>query len=484
MQRRPLPLVAALLGSTLIACTGGVVCEPGTSEVDGVCVDDVVPDPEPDPDPKIETMAQLEAFYADNGGKDAFPPTTVDALETLLLAQDEVAVGDYAAAKSRVDAIFAARGYGTPIWRENAGYGGLNVGDPVAYYGLRMLEPIIAAGDLPQTGTFQMTVVVATCASVTRPTLPNLERETVDLTLDPEILADDAKVLRVSTNLFRRWVKAVTGGQAVELVVHEMTGCATVDYTDDGSVIVSYPDATQMIESVPDSIAGRTDFWWVVAPSGVPGDGSGYDRHFITGGMGGYGSGQPLFLSDDGWFVRKPEHLGSGRYSEIERRAYQPQWFQHEFMHHLFRTWPEFGLEDEGHQWFNLDTWPDDFEGRYEADYYSEAINKRLSTATPSLADGLTAPEIADMSTTPLADIAGDYEVNPVQNDWHRVSVTVAGDTATWSNAAGVQWSMSVVNGSLFSGSDCPYGVQEVPVELGSDGKVIALWFQGGRYGR
>ena len=141
--------------------------------------------------------------------------------------------------------------------------------------------------------------MVAPCADVTRPTLPDLHPETVRLDLAPEILADDARRLHQVTALFRRWVHAITGGLEVELVVAELEGCTTVDYTDDGSIIVSYPDAASMVASVPDDIADGTDFWWVVAPSGVPGDGSGYGRHFITGGMSGVGAGLPLFLSDD-----------------------------------------------------------------------------------------------------------------------------------------------------------------------------------------
>jgi hypothetical protein len=327
-----------------------------------------------------------------------------------------------------------------------------------------------------------MTAIVATCATVTRPTLPDLVPETVSLALDPEILADDARVLREATNLFRHWVTAITGGVAVELVVVPMEGCATVDYTDDGSVIVSYPDSAAMIAAIPADVARDADFFWVIAPSGVPGDGAGYGRHFITGGMGGVGA-RPLFLSDDGWFVRKPEHLGRGRYSVIERRAYQPQWFQHEFMHHLFRTWPELGLEETGHQWFDRSTWPDDFEGRFEPDYYAEAINKRLLGATPSLADALRGKDYADLDTTPLAAIAGDFRREPVENDWHVVNVAVAGGEATWTNQAGVSWSLVVRDGTLFSGPDCPYGEQRLDVEL--DGVTVAgIWSGGERYGR
>jgi hypothetical protein len=481
-------LALALLtscGQTDTACDGP--CDNGTDtggETDADSGTDVDGDTELEP-LDLNTDEALAIFYDAQGGQDAFPDHYISALETLLYAHDDVAAGDYDSANDRVSALLIDYPLSTDIWRQESGFAGLNVGDPIAYYGLRMLEQIIEAGPQAETGTLRMTAVVALCASVTRPTLPNLEPETVTLDIDPELVADNYRALYVSTDLFRRWVTAITGGMTVELVVHEMSTCATVDYTDDGNTIVSYPDAQAMVSSTPSNITNSTDFWWVVAPSGVPGDGSGYDRHFITGGMGAIGAALPLFLSDDGWFMRKPEHLGNGRYSEIERRAYQPQWFQHEFMHHLFRTWPEFGLEDASHQWFNRSTWPDDFEGRWEPDYYSEAVNKRFLAATPSLAEALNAPDIADFDTLDLDLLAGDYERLPVANDYHEVTLSVQSTTeARWTNAANVSWSLQVRDGALWTGPDCPYGEVRVGAGLDASGAITSVSFNGEIYTR
>ena len=46
-------------------------------------------------------------------------------------------------------------------------------------------------------------------------------------------------------------------------------------------------------------------------------------------------------------------------------------------------------LEAGDHQWFDLSTWPDDFVGKWEPDYYAESIEKRLLDASPTLASGL-----------------------------------------------------------------------------------------------
>jgi hypothetical protein len=317
---------------------------------------------------------------------------------------------------------------------------------------------------------------------VSRPTLPDLEAEVVSLEIDPRILANDARVLHQATALVRRWIQAVSGLE-VRLVVAPMEGCTTVTHTDDGAIIVSYPDATEMVESVAADVRASTNLCWVIAPSGVPGDGSGYGRHFITGGMGMYGFGQPLFLSDDAWFLRKPEHLGSGDYTDVERRAYQPQWFQHELMHHLFRTWPEFGLEVVSHQWFDRSTWPGDFVGSIEPDYYAEAIERRLLDATPTLAEALSVPGPVPIGSTPLTVIEGSYERRPVENGYHQVTVTATDGVATWTNADGASWGLVVVDGYLRTLPGSPYPDESVLLEREGDA-VVALWFLGERYAR
>ncbi len=429
------------------------------------------------------TEAQLAAFYTANGGPDAFPPGYRAAIEALLYGQDDIVRGDFERARARVDAIFAERPLYDDVWYRDHPLYDLNVGSPLAYYGLRMLRQIVDAGPQPTTATLVMTAVVAPCATVTRPTLPDLAPETVQLDVDPQILADDARILHQSTDLFRRWVHAITSGSEVELVVHRLESCTTVSLDIADGVVLSYPDSGQMIREVPADLAKRTDLWWVVAPSGVPGDGSDFDLHFITGGMGGHGAA-PLFLSDDAWFTRKVAHLGKGPYSDVERRVYQPQWFQHEFMHHLFRSYPEYRLEETGHQWFDRATWPDDFEGRWEPDYYAEAIEKRLAGATPSLAKLLDQPDPVDVRALGAEALVGRYVHAPRQNDWHEVTVTRDGERLRWSNAAGVSWGLEIRGTELWATEDCPYGAQEVTVELDDAGAVAALRFLGGRYAR
>ena len=424
-----------------------------------------------------QTAEQLATYYATYGGAEAFPAHHAWAVETLLYAEDELAAGELASARARLDALFAELPLSTEGWLEGYGTAGTNVGYPVAYAGLRMLDQILRLEPVEVRGSIQLTAVVAPCARVSRPTLPDLAPEVVELDIDPRILADDARVLEQSTALLRRWVQALSGLE-VTLVVHPLAECTEVSYTDDGSVIVSYPDASAMLAAADADVGASTQLWWVIAPSGVPGDGSGYGRHFITGGMSRDTIGRPLFLSDDAWFLRKPEHLGAGDYTDVERRVYQPQWFQHELMHHLFALWPALGLEETSHQWFDRGTWPSDFVGVYEPDYYIEALDKRILDAEPSITEALQIAPPADLGDLELALLAGRYLRLPVENDWHTVEVSVSDTDITWTNAAGVSWALEVRDGRLYSAPDSPYGEQEVGVELSGE-QVAALWFNG-----
>lgn len=431
-----------------------------------------------------DTGQQLESFYSMYGGRAAFPLHIAEALEALLYAEDDIERGDLNSARMRVDGVFRKMPLSSMIWERPLRNHDIHLGRPVAYAGLRMLDQILALGLPSKSEKLRMTAVIAPFAQVTRPTLPGLEPENLRLEIRPEILANNAAVLHASTRLFRRWVQAITGGLEVELVVFVMDGGTTVDFQDDGKIITSYPDHQSMVESVPQEIARETDFWWVIAPSGVPGDGSGFGRHFITGGMTSIGTDLPLFLSDDAWFIRKPEHLGRGLYSDAERRSFLPDWFQHEFMHHLYHRWAEFNLEAEDHQWFDRNKWPQDFVGMSEPDYYAESINKRLLTARPSLSEGLQAKMLADLSQLGEKKLAGDYRREPVENGWHEVSIVSAGGNLSWTNAAGTEWALEVREGNLWAGRDCPYGESEVPVAINESGEVTAVYFLGACYQR
>lgn len=218
---------------------------------------------------------------------------------------------------------------------DGAGSQGLNVGSPVAYYGMRMIDQILARGELPVTDTMILTAIIAPCASVTRPYQQNFASETVARDINPVILENDFKRLYEVTELFRLWFKAITGGIELKLHIHELQECTTVNFSYDTRFVFSYPDIGQMLSLVPQSVREETDMWWVVAPTGLPENETDFSQEFITGGMGTDDYSNAVFIADDSWFIQKPKHLGTGLYSEVERRTYLPQWFQHEYMHHF-----------------------------------------------------------------------------------------------------------------------------------------------------
>jgi hypothetical protein len=430
---------------------------------------------ERDPVSDLKPADMLTAFFDANGGKAGFKDNQVKALETVLYGLDEIEAGQLVAARARVDAMLAAYPLSTGGWNNGYGYRGLNLGNPAGYYGVRMLDQILTLGNPSRKGKLRMTVVVAPTAVVTRPTLPNFDPETLQRNIAPEILADDARRLHMVTRLFRRWVQAITGGLEVELVVHVLDQGAVVTFNRYPGYITSYPDAGAMIDAVPASIADSTDLWWLVAPSGVPGDGSGFNTHFISGGMGRHNTGAPVFLSDDAWFTRKPEHMGSGPYSEVELRIYQPMWFQHEFMHHLFAIYPEFYPEVTGRQWFDRTTWPADFVGNGEPDYYAEALTKRLLGAPRTLAKALSKLTYADMSDYPVAKLVGTYEHVPRDNAWHDVTISLTDGNLRWNNAAPASWGLEVIGPNLWSATSAWYGAQKLRVVIDENGNVLSI---------
>jgi hypothetical protein len=287
----------------------------------------------------------------------------------------------------------------------------------------------------------------------------------VNHTLDPRLEQDGFLAVHKSLRLFREYALAMTEGRlaiethllplpAVDLPVHA--------YQNGGTKYAGLVDHMQVFDFVPQSELEATDWWWILYPSHTPEQHPDFhDAEFISGGMGaGPDSRSPYFISDDRWLVRKAPHLGRGEYTDIELSVYLPQWLQHEFFHFLFRTYPEFALEETPHQWFDRGTWPPDFVGRYEADYYHEALVKRLQQATPGLHAGLRfATADAPWHELTIADLLGTYHHAPVQNPWHIGDIRFAGTQLEWRNTAPVRWNLydDLPNGILATGPDCPY---------------------------
>lgn len=284
-------------------------------------------------------------------------------------------------------------------------------------------------------------------------------------TLDP-LLADDRSaraILDQSLYLFGEYIGAMTdGGLRLEVkILHlpeiDVPAQAFSSSLDVAGVKRSVRYAhlpgegvQEIWRSVDDSTMSATDWWFVLYPSHVPEQYPDFAHaEFVSGGMAVGPDGQsPAFVIDDRWLVRVPLHLGSGPLDEAQRRAFLPQWFQHEFFRHLYRTYPQLKLETSGHQWFDRRMWPADFEGLMEPDYYAESLQKRLKSANPPLRIALRyAPpsqEVLGKLTPEL--LQGKYARTPIENGWHQgviewdgTSGKDAANTLRWINTAGRQ---------------------------------------------
>jgi hypothetical protein len=284
--------------------------------------------------------------------------------------------------------------------------------------------------------------------------------------------------LRTSLYWFGEYVWAVTGGRlpmrvevhwldpdrvAVEVPLGRMDGTSCYLAQADGRTL------SAAFATVPPEFADGADCWAVFFPSGVPNDASFARSEFITGGMSVAPDGCDMFNIDDLWLTRIPPHLGAaGPYHPVERLAYLPQWWQHEWFHALFNSdqlFADAALEPTSHSWHNLDNWPEDFEGAVEPDYYHECLHKRflLPDAHPPLWYRLKrwgwTPEAERALALPDM-LLGSWRLREPSNDWHYVTIEAGPDgTLRWRNRADVEWSLELnaEKGRLIPGQDCPY---------------------------
>jgi hypothetical protein len=340
-----------------------------------------------------QTAPPSDSMLAPWGGPSAFPPLYRASLDAFFIAESAYRGGDYRRASEILTAFWAAHPTGTAEWERAIRHAqtlattkGVNFGTPAFYYALRMLTECVEwrlhADPKIAPHTLRWTVVLVGKSS---------EGE-MRHTLAPAV----GDYVPESTYLFTEYIRAITGGRlkvevrvlplpGLDVPVERVTRSVQAGGTPYELQFADMAPAamTRVWRAAPADVLAATDWWWVLYPSHVP---EGAKTNFITGGMGlGPDGVSPAFVIDDLWLVRIPPTLGTGPYTSEQRRAYLPQWLQHEFFHHLYRSYSDFGLEASGHQWFDRKLWPSDFNGLLEPDYYAESMHKRLRDATPPL---------------------------------------------------------------------------------------------------
>ena len=71
--------------------------------------------------------------------------------------------------------------------------------------------------------------------------------------------------------------------------------------------------------------------------------------------------------------------------------------------------------------------------------------------------------------------IAGYYQRNPVQNNWHVVTIVEEAEQILWTNNAGIRCPLVWHDGLLMAAASCPYGAIEIGVKKDQEGGVVAL---------
>jgi len=271
--------------------------------------------------------------------------------------------------------------------------------------------------------------------------------------IDPLLLANDHRAVHDLVWLTREYYRAVTEGkinlrlQVVYLPELEFKLCAA------GGPGVHDVNSPKLKAAIPPDIAKVADWYWQIHPGIDPPAGGGYYLgSFAPGGTAGGGIGmmpesnKPLVMCDDLMMTHRPNKEGGGLLHPMVNQIFLPTWFQHEFFHNHFGQNPHLGLEAKPHQWFDRTTWPEDFVGRFEADYYSEAMFKRLQTqAKPSFAGYFIRrnwfPEI--LSALKPEDLVGRYVYGP-NNGWNAGEIKLADGRLEWRNDAGRAWGLTL----------------------------------------
>lgn len=271
----------------------------------------------------------------------------------------------------------------------------------------------------------------------------------VSAEIDPLLLANDHRLLHDFVWLTREYYRAVTEGKinlrfsVVHLADLEFTVCAI------GGPGGRSGNLYKLKAAIPPDIAKAADWYWLIWPEIEPPPGSkyylsSYDKGMtISSGTAAVPHTQNTLVYCDDHFVTREPHSADDRgprkskdLRSLDRDISVPYWLQHEFNHDHFGRNKHLELEVTSNAWFKRDTWPKDFVGRFEPDYYHEAMFKRLQTqAKPSLAGYFIRrtdfPEL--LAALKPADVVGRY-AREVEGGWGSGEIRAVPGQAASSN--------------------------------------------------
>ena len=390
---------AAVLITSLLSCGGSdgnnVVSDTASASVPSAVTPNTVPSaPEA---VSTNTPVALAKFWDTYGAKESFPQNYVELVTRLLEAEDKVVAKDFQDARVIVEDLIKKNPLmddntviGNNIWDIN--YSKMqaknplpHLGEPGPYAYLRMLDEITRVGvsgkSMLGKTTIQMTIVMPKCTDIIPQEGPTL----LNHPLNSEIEADDYKVVRQSLRLFQSYLLAISGGElSLELKFYKINKCFQINKEKD----YLGGNFSEPLLQLPEGVVEKTDMFWLIYPNDID---KGAKINYKSGITWFGDKRKPVFMCEDDWIIKKRAPLqGVGSRTEVERRIYLPEWFQHEFFHHLYSSYSELKLEGkDNHEWFNRNYWQKDFVGKIEEDYYSESLRKRFYNQPISIAQKL-----------------------------------------------------------------------------------------------
>jgi hypothetical protein len=316
------------------------------------------------------------------------------SIETFLLLENMLKIKDYANGYKLVDEYFSSIN-GPTFFDPNLK---VNFGNPVALYGLLMFKKIFEFYHLESKSIsnkfsidYYFTIVLIGKShgsypnSVQEINNPNYKGPLVHHSLNPELLKNDYKIVRDCLPIFIYYIHAISGGflnvklnfvylDSVDVLCeyrfqNDMYFC-DMKYNEEG--------VEKIKKSVPQELVNITNLWFYIYPDHRNWDDPKLNTipFIVTGGC--MCSEKPALVADDRWFF-KDFGSGSPCFSFEERKIYLTQWLKHEYYHYLFNVaFKEYQLEKKGHDWFDRNLWPADFEGNVEPQYYDESLRKRF----------------------------------------------------------------------------------------------------------
>lgn len=437
----------------------------------------------------------IDDFYAEYDGKSKFVSHYQKAIETFICAEEMVKAEDYAGAKVLLDALWAEYPIANSVWtatdNTKTANGSWN-GSPVAYAGLRMLTTIVEhqlTNPYPNydAHTINMKVVLVGQTTGTMPKKPEdfgqgTGEANHTVTLDPRVTANDHEELKDNLYVFNQYITAITDGRLkvdVEFIsLPALTYQAEV-IVDGRNIIKIANGNLAALNALSQEVKDDADMWWIIYPSFTPGTGTQNQavashsafpgQSFVTGGMDKDGRNRPVFLSDDLFLLDRQPEFNKRTLTEVERRCYPPEWFQHEFFHHLFKLFPTFEFESVSHKWQFPDLYPHpaDFVVVDEEDFFQDAIDKRFKLVTESplherlkrRVETLPASLLASLSSSEFVGHYVKHETN-FYNGYEKGDIVIENGVYKWITNNGqhsVVLDMSTIPNGYLTYTGYPY---------------------------